>query len=181
MWRALFVVVLVGCGRTDLIEDADGGVDGGRVDAGVDAGVREAPFFVAKEDGGCAQAGVETDLKPVGSGERLVLMKTKALDECSGAGGEYLIGTEVNASRDAFLGAHGCYFLGAELRMNFGQVYWGVTRLSQTAALFRTPENWCITSIAGTEPVVSDSKAKAWAVYRSEAAARAALQALSQP
>lgn len=176
MWRALFALVLVGCGRTDLLEDADGGVD-----AGVYAGVREAPFFVAVEDGGCASAGVESQLKPLGSGERLVLMKTKALDECSGAGGEYLVGTEVNASRDAFLGAHACSFLSAELRMNFGQVFWGVTRLSQTATLFRTPESWCITSIAGTEPVVSDSKVKAWAVYRSESAARAALQALSQP
>jgi hypothetical protein len=177
MWRVLFVMVLAGCGRTDLVEDADGGVDGGLRPVTM----REAPLFVAVEDGGCASAGVESQLKPVGSGERLVLMKTKAVDECSGAGGEYLVGTEVNSARDAFLGAHACYFLSNTLRQDFSRVYWGVTRLSQTAALFRTQEGWCITTIAGTEPVTTDSKATAWAVYGSETAARAALEALSQP
>jgi hypothetical protein len=44
-----------------------------------------------------------------------------------------------------------------------------------------TPTGWCVTSIAGAEPVTSDSKVKAWAVYPAEAAARAALMELSQP
>jgi hypothetical protein len=177
MWRTFVVLVLLaGCGRTGLLDEADGGV----VDAGLVA-QREAPFFVAVEDGGCATAGVESALKLAGSGERLVLMRTKAVDECSGAGGEYLIGAEVNERRDAFLGGHACYFLDATLRQSQGLVFWGVTRLSQTAAVFMTPTQWCVTSIAGTEPVSTDSKAKAWAVYGSEAAARAALTALSQP
>jgi len=176
----VLAVVLAGCGRTDLIEDVDGGV----TDAGVKPPVvqREAPLFVVvPADMGCGKPGAESDLKIRESGERLVLMKTKALDECSGAGGEYLIGTEVNAMRDAFLGAHACYFLNSALRMSQGQVYWGVTRLSQTAAIFMTPTGWCVTTIAGVEPVTSDSKVKAWAVYKSEAAARAALMELSQP
>lgn len=177
MWRVLFVIVFAGCGRTDLTEDADGGVDAGMKPVTM----REAPLFVAVEDGGCASAGVESQLKVAGSGERLVLMKTKAVDECSGAGGEYLVGTEVNAARDAFLGSHACYFLSNSMRRDLGQVYWGVTRLSQTAAQFRTQDGWCITTIAGAEPVVTDSKAKAWAVYGSETAARAALEALRQP
>jgi hypothetical protein len=173
-------LVLAGCGRTDLLEDADGGTP----DAGVKPVVvqREAPLFVAvPADMGCGKPGAEGDLKVRESGERLVLMKTKPLDECSGAGGEYLIGTEVNAARDAFLGAHACYFLNSSLRQSLGQVFWGVTRLSQTAAVFMTPTGWCVTSIAGAEPVTSDSKVKAWAVYPAEAAARAALMELSQP
>lgn len=175
----LLLVVLAGCGRTDLIE----AVDGGLADAGMKPPVvqREAPLFVAVPSGGCAKPGAESDLEVRESGERLVLMKTKALDECSGAGGEYLIGTEVNAARDAFLGEHACYFLNSTLRQSQGQLFWGVTRLSQTAALFMTPTGWCVTSLAGVEPVTSNSKVRAWAVYKSEAAARAALAELSQP
>lgn len=174
----LVSVLLAGCGRTDLVEDVDGGV----VDAGAKLPVvqREAPLFVAvPTDNGCARPGAEGDLKLREPGERLVLMKTKGVDECSGAGGEYLIGTEVDAARDAFLGAHACYFLNSAVRQ--GQVFWGVTRLAQTAALFMTPTGWCVTTLAGTEPVSSDSKVRAWAVYKSEAAARAALAELSQP
>ncbi len=173
--RLVLLVLLAGCGRTGLLDEVDGGV----MDAG--APQREAPLFVAVESGACARVGVERELSLLGSGERLVLMKTKAVEECSGAGGDYLVGSQVNATRDAFLGAHACFFLDAALRESQGQVFWGVTRLSQTAAVFMTPTNWCVTSLAGTEPVSTDSKAKAWAVYGSEAAARAALAALSQP
>lgn len=178
-WGGLVALLaLAACGRTGLLEDADGG----GLDAGLKpTGPRDAPLFVAVEDGACAKAGAEDDLQVQGSGERLVLMRSKANGECSGAGGEYLIGAEVGTSRDAFLGAHACYFLSEALRQTEGQVYWGVTRLSQTAALFRTPEGWCITSLSGQEPVVSDSKVKAWALYGSEAAAREAWSALSQP
>lgn len=179
-WKlTVFAMLLSGCGRTDLVDEVDVGV----TDAGVKPPVvkREAPLFVAVEDGACAKAGVEQDLAVRESGERLVLMRTKPQEECSGAGGEYLVGREVNEPRDAFLGAHACYFLDAALRQAQGQVFWGVTRLAQTAAMFSTPVGWCVTSFAGVEPVSTDSKAKAWAVYRSEAAARAALEALRKP
>lgn len=184
--RCLLVssLVALGCGRTNLLDDADGGADGG-ADAGVvpDAGVvqRAAPLFVATSGVQCPTAGVELDLKVTTSSERLALVQTKALDECSGAGGEYLIGREVGVSRDLFLGQHACYFLNAQLRTFDGTVYWGVARLSQNAGLTQTPTSWCITTLAGTEPVISDSTVKAWAVYPTEADARAALNVLAQP
>ena len=147
---------------------------------------REAPLFVFRGSP-CPTLGVESDLKVSASGDRLVLVQTQPQGECSGAGGEYLIGRDVNASLDFFVGTHACYFHPPALRDTESftcvgggvctrqRVFWGVARVSQTAGLLHTPEGWCITSLTGsTAGVTTDSIAQAWALYPSEASARAA-------
>jgi hypothetical protein len=64
--------------------------------------------------------------------------------------------------------------------MPSARIWWGVARIVQTAGLRETPTGWCITSLSGNEPVRSDSNVLAWALYESEAEARAALAALAR-
>ena len=112
--------------------------------------------------------------------QELVLVQTKVSDECSGAGGEYFIGAQEGGAGDLWLGGHACYFLDPLLRTPSDSVWWGVARVVQTAGLRETPMGWCITSLSGAEPVRSDSSVLAWALYESEAEARAALAALAR-
>ena len=153
------VVVLVACGRSGTQQ----------------AGTVEAPLFVFKGDN-CPVAGVEADLTPE-KFDGLALVEMNAQGECSGAGGEWLIGRQLGATRDYFAGSHACYFhpMGlspAPMR------YFGVVRYMQTAALFHGPMGWCITDMTGKEPVTTDSKNIAWGVFATEAGARAAYEKL---
>lgn len=195
----LFVLFLglAACGRTTLRADAvaDAGEDtnsdatdaeaaadtdaDGSAGAGDTAGPRMAPLFVAAATADCPVASDEASLRVLGTDESLLLVETKALDECSGAGGEYLIGAAEGGAVDLFLGGHTCYFLDAERRSSFDRTWWGVARVGPADALLETPLGWCITSLSGAEPVRSERRVLGWALYESQADARAALAALA--
>lgn len=176
---------LLACGRSNLGEEPQPAAPTPPVQQ------REAPLFVFRGSP-CPTPGVESDLKVSIQGDRLVLVQTQAQGECSGAGGEYLIGRDVNAPVDFFVGAHACYFHPAALRDTESyqcvgggpctrqRMFWGVARVSQTAALFSAPQGWCITSLTGSTGVTTDSIAEAWALYPSEASARAAFAELGR-
>lgn len=166
MRSVMWVVLLLSCGRTP-VDAFDAGV--------VDAGIIEAPLFVFTGSL-CPAQGTEADLTPMPS-DGLALVRFRAQGECSGAGGEWLIGREVGSSRDFFVGEHACYFF-PELLRDSAVERFGVVRFSQTAALFHAPTGWCITNANGMEPVTTDSKSLAWGVYATEAGARAAYERL---
>jgi hypothetical protein len=186
MKRWLVCVVMVGCGRTNVSDEA---ADAGpmMLDAGLPPGPRPLPVAVfvnagpTASAGQCPFAGSETDLRPQ-SGERLVLLRTRSLDECSGAGGEWLISREarsaVSAPQDSFVGAHTCYFLPTSLR---NRNFWSVARLRQSAGLFSAPVGWCILNEEGREPVTSSQTTMAIGLYETQAAAETAVQALTRP
>lgn len=177
--RLVLFLVLCGCGRSGLLDEfglapvdagtsRDAGLDAG-VDAGVrlDAGVRTGPSFVFKRTTMCADTGSEMDLVP-GPGERLVLVKTTVQTECSGAGGDWLVGTLLDSSSIAF-GAHACYFVPSRLQ---DTSWFGLARIDPNGPLLMTQTGWCIL------PVTTNAKVLAWALYPSEqdaVAARAAL------
>ncbi|MFT3712292.1 MAG: hypothetical protein QM817_31995 [Archangium sp.] len=139
---------------------------------------REQPLFVFTSDADeCPGNGVESDLNVTTSGDRLVLIHSQPQGECSNAGGEYVVGREQNTTRDYFFGSHACYFLPRSLSDN-RQLFWGLARVSQTAALFEAPQGWCITQLDGHSQLASDSIVKSWALYPNEKAAREALGAL---
>lgn len=158
----LLLALLVGCGRTD-------------VDARVPPPPPPAPpepalrVFVGDP---CPTLGTESDLFPA-EFDGLVVVRMKALVECSGAGGNWFVGRALDAKRDFFVGQHACFFHTPVLDMAPGDAF-AVVRYSPTAALFRTPEGWCIRDEDGKEPVTTDSKSIAWGEYRTEAGARAA-------
>lgn len=164
--RSLFalLLLLVACGRTPVDPELV-----------ADAGLKEAPLFVFTGSG-CPDAGTEQDLTPLRS-DGLALVRFRATGECSGAGGEWLIGTEVGSTRDLFVGEHACYFQPQALRDSNAERF-AVVRYMQTAAIFQTPAGWCLTKPDGGEPVSSDVKNIAWGVYATEAGARAAYERL---
>ena len=140
-----------------------------------------APRFVLVATPDCPMMGSAEALALSAPEQELVLVQTKVSDECSGAGGEYFIGAEQGGGGDLWLGGHACYFLDPLLRVPSDRIWWGVARIVQTAGLRETPSGWCITSLSGDEPVRSDSSVLAWALYESEAEARAAFEALRRP
>jgi len=153
-------------------------------DADVDAAdtrpAAPAPRFVLVATPDCPMMGSAEALALSAPEQALVLVQTKVSDECSGAGGEYFIGAEQGGGGDLWLGGHACYFLDPLLRTPSDRIWWGLARVVQTAGLRETPTGWCITSLSGAEPVRSDSNVLAWALYESEAEARAALAALTR-
>ncbi len=171
------VLALVGCGRTGLSDD-------GRDDpTPLPVTTRAEPLFVAK-GGPCPTKGVEADLKPTDSSDRLVLIETTSVYECTDVSGEYLVGLEVGTPKRAWVGDHGCYFISEAfgrthpLSQGPSERWWGVARFRQTAAWFVAPTGVCTTPVDGLEGVGTDSRSVAWAVYGSEAAARSAFAAL---
>ncbi len=139
-----------------------------------------APRFVLVGTQDCPLMGGAEALVLSAPEQELVLVQTKVSDECSGAGGEYFIGAAEGGAGDLWLGGHACYFLDPLLRTPSDRIWWGVARVVQTAGLRETPTGWCITSLSGAEPVRSDSSVLAWALYESEAEARAAFAALAR-
>ena len=203
--HSLVLFALAACGRTTaqaVVADADA------ADAAADASGQGAADTSAATDAAPADAdtGAAADTRPTAPEPRfvlvgtqdcpmmggaealvlsapeqaLVLVQTKVSDECSGAGGEYFIGAEEGDGGDLWLGGHACYFLDPLLRTPSDRIWWGVARLVQTAGLRETPMGWCITSLSGAEPVRSDRSVLAWALYESEAEARAAFAALAR-
>ena len=196
---SLLLFALAACGRTTaqaVVADGDAN-DAQRADAAsdsteaaadtaaapADADTRPAapaPRFVLVATPECPIMGSAEALALSAPEQELVLVQTKVSDECSGAGGEYFIGAEPGGGGDLWLGGHACYFLDPLLRTPSDSIWWGLARVVQTAGLRETPTGWCITSLSGDEPVRSDSNVLAWALYESEAEARAALAALAR-
>lgn len=174
--RLVLLLLLCGCGRSGLLDefvlapvDAGTSRDAG-VDAGtrLDAGVRVAPILVFKSSNMCPGAGTEPDLIP-GPGERLVLVKTTVQTECSGAGGDWLIGTQLDGTSIAF-GAHACFFVPSRLQ---DTSWFGLARIDPNGPLLMTQPGWCIL------PVTTNVKVLAWALYPEERDATAARAALT--
>jgi hypothetical protein len=180
--RLVLLVALCGCGRSGLDDfvaapadagasrDAGAVVDAGTRDAGtrVDAGVRAGPSFVFKRSNACPGTGSEPDLVP-GPGERLVLLKTTVQTECSGAGGDWLIGTQLDGTSIAF-GAHACFFVPNQLH---NTAWFALARIDPNGPLLMTETGWCIL------PVTTNVKVLAWGLYPSELDATAARAALT--
>ena len=172
-----------GQGDADTSADTSTAADtaAGDTDAAADPRpTAPAPRFVVVATPDCPIMGGAEALVLSAPEQELVLVQTKVSDECSGAGGEYFIGAEEGDGGDLWLGGHACYFLDPLLRTPSDRIWWGLARVVQTAGLRETPMGWCITSLRGAEPVRSDSSVLAWALYESEAEARAALAALAR-
>jgi hypothetical protein len=170
--RTVVLVVLVACGRTGTLEAEMQQMQPPK------PGVSEQPLFVFTGDL-CPGRGTEADLAPQ-KYDGLVVVKMTAQRECTGAGGDWLVGDALDADRGFFAGSHACWFLPQELEVAPAS-YFAVVRYSQTAGLFHGPMGGCITDADGREPVKTDSKNLAWGVYRTEQGARAAFEKLKQP
>jgi hypothetical protein len=164
----------VGCGRTDVFELGDPSPT--EPIPGEPVSKKPRAIFVRDEQLRCPRAGSMTDLEPQ-PGERVVAADLRLLGECSGAGGEWIIGRIPAEGRDIMFGEHACYFLSPRAPENAGPnapTAFGVVWMSHAAILYEGPVGWCITDADGGEPVVSDVSVRAVALYDSKAAAEAA-------
>jgi hypothetical protein len=98
-----------------------------------------------------------------------VLVKTTVQTECSGAGGDWLIGTQLDGTGIAF-GAHTCYFVPTQLH---DTAWFALARIDPNGPGLETPVGWCIL------PVTTNVKVLAWALYADEGDAVAARSALT--
>jgi predicted small lipoprotein YifL len=132
--------------------------------------VREDPLAIFTPGGLCPTEGANEDLIP-GASDDLVVVRFRFQEECSGAGGQWLVGRYDTSTRDLFAGGHACYFLPEDLRDPVPERF-ALVRFSISASLIRAPEGWCITNEDGETPT-TDARWKAWAIYPTEAGARA--------
>lgn len=192
---ACALAVLAGCGRTGLPDDAadagdagalsagDGGpTDGGRTDGGVsDGGVGdgglEAPLLiVVARNNGCPTLGADADLLPAAPATQLQTVRVTALDECTGAGGDWLVSQSVaNAARLFLLGGHACYYVPRSLYGSTAMAsFFGVVRFTPNTPTSSGPTSACVASPSGVEPVVTHDTVAAVALFRTQAGAEAA-------
>lgn len=163
------LLCLAACGRSELVEEfvADASV------VTPPAPIVKEPLYVF-EQSRCVMQTTKEALKPA-SGDRVFAVEFRAQEECSGLGGEWFIGRELDARRDVMLGGHGCFFIPGELRTKSSTSF-GVVRVA--TGRVTAPASWCLTTVDGRTPVESDVRVIAFGVYESEEAARAAAESL---
>lgn len=167
---ALFALLsLTACGRTDLVETVTA------TPPAPAAGGTPAEYArVVFKNADCPTTGEERDLIPE-AGERLTVVRFRAVEECSRAGGDWFLGHDVGGTNDLLMGQHACWFFSDDLRNTAEQIRYGLVRATQNAGLISAPNGWCLTEEdGGGEPLTTDRRVIAWGLYSSEAAATAA-------
>ena len=123
---------------------------------------KTAPIAVyARDDRMCA-ATSDVSAMTLRESDQLAVVSVTFADECTGAGGQHILGHEVDGFRDMWLGAHACQTWTTPPTAPFA-----VMRYSQTAALFHIRDGVCI------EPLTSDVQVKAVALFATRAEAEA--------
>jgi hypothetical protein len=95
-------------------------------------------------------------------------------EECTGAGGQYILAREVDGFREFWIGGHACYFLGTPLGVPPAWApAFGVLHFEQTAAIFQIPPEVCV-GFPGEPPGAStDAQTQAVVVFETLAEAQA--------
>ena len=164
----LSLLCLAACGRSDLVDEAM------KPDASVvmPAPVVAKPLFAWTPGAQCPVATNAVDLKPR-AGESLVVVEMTAQGECSGLGGEWLIGLEVSTERHVFFGDHGCSFL-PDAWKDPVQRHYGVARVRDESPPLTLPQGWCLAGLTGVAPYSTNFHVQAIAIYADLATASAA-------
>ncbi len=162
---ALTLLCLTACGRTDLIDPPLPAPPAPSTPAPGPAPVAEYARVVFKGPD-CPTTGEERDLLP-DAGEQLTVVRFRAVEECSGAGGDWLL------ADDIFLGEHACWFFSDELRAGGPQLRYGLARTEPSPQLITMEAGWCLTHADGGV-LTGNQRTLAWGIYSSEAAASAA-------
>ncbi|HSN87438.1 MAG TPA: hypothetical protein VL025_11805 [Thermoanaerobaculia bacterium] len=85
-------------------------------------------------------------------------------DECTGAGGQYVLAREVDSFRRFWLGAHACYFFGFPPPDGLP---FGVVRYTQTAGIFEISPDVCVGFPDEPPGVQTDTTTAAIALFES--------------
>ncbi len=172
----LVLLFLAACGRTDL-----------RGPPAPDASVVTPPPppppppevkdpLTVFEAGRCPSVSTRDALKP-GVDERVFAVEFLAQEECSGAGGDWLIGRELDGTREVALGEHACWFLPDAYR-GARQTRYGVVRVDLLPVTTQVPDGWCLETVSDGLSPKTDVNVLALGVYETEDDARLAARAL---
>lgn len=85
------------------------------------------------------------------------------VDECTGAGGQYILGRTPDGTRAMWLGAHACYFFEPELVG--ASIRPGVARTRLANAPVETPRGACVSFPGEDGTLTSDLRVEAIAVF----------------
>jgi hypothetical protein len=127
---------------------------------------KSAPPVLTLDQNSCTTGAIPSaqeaaaDLDP---SDELAVAELFLLDECTGAGGHWVLGRELDSYRVFFLGAHGCRLWSTTPVAPFG-----VVRFRQTAGIFSTPEGACI-AFAGERNARSDQSTSGVIAFGSRA------------
>jgi hypothetical protein len=150
---------------------------GTRTGVGVDDAATGAVMpsaLYATGEGGCAvvvpitSTAIEMESKQFG--ESVAVVELFYQDECTGAGGQYILAREVDGFRSFFIGAHACWSLPSPLPTGPG---FGVVRYNQTAGLFHVSPDVCIGFPDRPPGLQTDVTTRAIAVFETLSDARA--------
>lgn len=159
--------VTAACGGTVVFEeDAADGAAGTGTGGGPAGDAAPIALYVSDREGCALDAPLEEAVATLttndGGGDELYVVDLVYVDECTGAGGQHILGRAVDGSRDMWLGAHACYFFAPDL---VGQRGAGLARVTQTAGLDTTSADACVTFPSETSGVTSDVRVTAIAVF----------------
>ncbi|APR80705.1 Hypothetical protein A7982_06052 [Minicystis rosea] len=139
------------------------------IDPGAD-GVPAAPAPVvvdlfAPDGAGCVSDlpnDTATDLMAPGEGESIAVVDLIYTEECTGAGGQYVLGREIDGYRYFWVGGHACYFFAHALPVS---LVYGVVRYRFTAAISEIPAGMCVAWPGEPDGVQTDVSTSAIAVF----------------
>jgi hypothetical protein len=141
-----------------------------------------APVAVAlyvPDGAGCVEdraASEAADVLAPEAGDAIAVTDIAFAEECTGAGGQYVMAQEIDGFRYFWLGGHACYFVD-QISSSAGLVF-GVVRYAQTAGLLDVPADVCVGWPGEPPGLQTDAMTKAIAVFETLEEARAFAEAL---
>lgn len=115
-------------------------------------------------------ANAATEMESKQFGEAIAVVELFYQDECTGAGGQYILARELGGFRTFWIGAHACWALTSPLPVG---PRFGVVRYNQTAGIFHISEDVCIGFPDEPPGARTDVTTRAIAVFETLADARA--------
>jgi hypothetical protein len=165
----LHAALAAGCGGRVHLPSGDAGV-------AVPGPVPEPVAVYVAEPGCGEERAIETAEEALSTEESgtIAVVELSFAEECTGAGGQYILARDVDGSREFWIGGHACYFLssGPGQPPAWAPAF-GVLRYEQTAGLFQISPDVCV-GFPGQPPgATTDAQTRAIAVFATLEEARA--------
>ncbi|MBK8257090.1 MAG: hypothetical protein IPK82_31015 [Polyangiaceae bacterium] len=165
----------VGCGtRSQILErDPTGGVLPPEM-------VDPIGLYVEADDICAQEVSVdlaEETLTPGSPSDNLAVTEVAFVEECTDAGGQYVIARELDGFREFWLGAHACYFWSSTPPTG---IVFGVVKYRQTAGLNNVAPETCIGFPDEPAGLSTDAQTQAIAVFETLEGAQAFYETVAQ-
>ncbi|MDC3957636.1 hypothetical protein KEG38_27505 [Polyangium jinanense] len=164
------------CASLCLLAVACGGVV---VDPAPEVQPKAIQLFVPDGEGCATRPPLDTAaavLAPGDTGDEIAVTDIYFTEECTGAGGQYVLAREIDGFRYFWLGGHACYFVEG-LASETGLVF-GVVRYRMTAGISEIPAHVCVAWPGEPDGLQTYAKTSAIALFEQLEEAKAFAGAL---